>query len=509
MGDRKQTKQTGQVGIGGKGGIGECGGWGMGEGEGGGWGGTIRAIDIQTARQLAAADKFIARTIDAFEQRQSLIDRSDSGRDVGARRHRYARAVRSYDNAQLLGLILVERDSPLAARSLVMNAAYLFSAGLIAGAVAVLVFYLITNRLILSPVRALRETAEKVRSGRMSTRSFITTGDEFEELSDTFNAMLEEIARSQRELRSINASLDLKVNELAERNVALFEANKLKGEFLANVSHELRTPLNSIIGFGELLLEVAEKDLRREPASGDAAKRKRYLENIITSGKSLLEMINGLLEMARVEAGKHDLKSEPMNVSESCEALASLIRPFASKHAVEVRLETPPTDPIIHTDPRKFQQIVYNLLSNAVKFTGGRDPVKPDGRNDDREKLVTLRVEPLRPETNNKGEPVDRVRISILDTGPGIAQEHQQAIFEKFHQIEQGHTRKHAGAGLGLAIVRELVRLLQGEIIVQSELGRGAMFSLILPSKLDPQLTAEQQLESAFRGALSARRTND
>ena len=182
----------------------------------------------------------------------------------------------------------MERVVSGAVSQMAVNMSYLFSAGLISLGLAVLVFYLITNRLILGPVRSLRDTAERVREGDISTRADIETGDEFQELGETFNQMLEALATSQQQLRSINASLDLKVNELAERNVSLFEANKLKGEFLANVSHELRTPLNSILGFAELL-EKRVEGLEEQPESTSVGKRRRYLQNISTAGRHLLE----------------------------------------------------------------------------------------------------------------------------------------------------------------------------------------------------------------------------
>jgi signal transduction histidine kinase len=368
------------------------------------------------------------------------------------------------------------------------------------------VFYLITTRLILSPVRALKETAAMVREGDTSIRADIRTGDEFEELGETFNQMLEAVTASQQQLRAINASLDLKVNELAERNVALFESNKLKGDFLANVSHELRTPLNSIIGFAELLQEQVEKEAREIGAEGKAteppalAKRKRYLDNIVMAGRGLLEMINSLLDMAKLEAGRMELKVEAVNLPDLCEALIALIRPLADRGGVELTMEVAKDLPLIETDAKKLQQVVFNLLSNAVKFTsemvsagGGGAPTK-----------VSLRAERLFGRASEGAGAEDRVRISVLDTGPGISAEDQEKIFQKFEQLDSGHTRRHAGTGLGLAICKELTNLLQGEIQVDSEVGRGSMFSVILPIRVDAQRAHEMKLEMAFRGSLSS-----
>ncbi|MEC9374725.1 MAG: ATP-binding protein, partial [Planctomycetota bacterium] len=137
---------------------------------------------------------------------------------------------------------------------------------------------------------------------------------------------------------------------------------------------------------------------------------------------------------------------------------------------------------VIETDPRKFQQIVFNFLSNAVKFT-------PEGGS------VTLRAERV-----SAGEPEPRVRVSVLDSGPGIAREDQQRIFEKFTRLESGHTSEHAGTGLGLAICKELTGMIQGEIQLVSESGQGSMFSLIVPVRMDPDRAAQMHLLTAGRG---------
>jgi signal transduction histidine kinase len=495
---------------------------------------TIRLMTLDEARSVAATgggapvpgqagvmgDEFLARALRAFngaagEPEQNELHQARWVSAGGVREYRFAKAMRDADRGGALsGVVLLNRTSPHAGEQLLVNTLYLFAAGFIALGLALLVFYLITNKLILSPVRDLKETAELVREGNISTRSDIRTGDEFEELSETFNQMLEAITTSQEQLRAINAQLDLKVNELSERNVALYEANRVKGEFLASVSHELRTPLNSIIGFAELLHENVAKEEEHAaivPATitpedlARLAKRKRYLENILGAGRSLLEMIEGLLEMAKVEAGKLDLRLEPMNVRDACEALVALIRPLADRGGVELNAEITPDVPNITTDAKKFQQIVFNLLSNAVKFTSekaadekssGKTPVA----------RVTLRAERLVGRGSEGVEAQDRVRISVLDTGPGIAPEDQKRIFQKFEQLDTGHTRRHAGTGLGLAICKELTAMLQGEVHVESELGRGAMFSVILPMAVDTDRADEMKTEMAFRGKLAGQR---
>ncbi len=465
-------------------------------------------VVLMSPEQVALAagkDPFVAAAWKLFRERPTEVELHDASWVGTDREYRFARAVRGpAPENQLQGMAALRRVSIGAARLLLINTAYLLSAGMIALGLAVLVFYLITTRLILSPVRALRETAEMVREGNVATRSDIQTGDEFEELSDTFNQMLENLSESQNQLRSINTSLDLKVNELAERNIALFEANKLKGEFLANVSHELRTPLNSIIGFTELLIEAADKEAEAGDDSSRLTKRKRYLENIHGAGRSLLEMINGLLDMAKIDAGKMAVTLTQVSLKDMAEGWIALFRPLADRGGVELVADIAPDLPVIETDPEKLQQIVVNLLSNAVKFTSEKAADERTGGGG--VARVALRVERLVARGSDGAAAEDRVRISVLDTGPGIAPEDQKRIFEKFQQLDSGHTRRHAGTGLGLAICKDLTGILQGELQLESEVGRGSMFSIILPLTIDRGRAAEMRLEMAFRGQLSGQR---
>lgn len=452
----------------------------------------VRVVDLSEPAQdrfETVATRRLARDTD----RQEVTGASWDGL---TRVYRYARARRDV-GGELTGMYLHERASDEAANMLAVNTGYLFGAGTMVLALAVIVFYLITHRIILSPVRDLRATADRVRQGDLSTRSDIQTGDEFQELSETFNDMVAALQRNQDQLRAINKALDVKLNELAEANVTLHDSARLKGEFVASISHELRTPMNSIIGFGELLLEIA----RAEHAGGDDStrltKRIRYLENIVNSARNLLEMINSLLELARIEAGRVDINIERVVLREACEGLVGLIHPQASREEVEVRLEIGDDLPIIQTDLQKLQQIISNFLANAVKFVraGGEGAQRP---------LIILRAERLNPSSEHTA---DRVRLSVIDNGPGIAPEDQDRVFEKFEQLVGGHTREHAGTGLGLAISRELAGVLQGEIQLVSEVGAGAMFSLILPVSLDETRSEEVKLESAFRATLAGRRS--
>jgi len=429
------------------------------------------------------------------------IELAEALAEPAGRRYRFAALIMNTETPPApKGVLVVERLSAVAANQLMVYRIYLILAGIGASVLALLVFFLITNRIILEPVRVLRETAETVEAGNTHVRSTIRTGDEFEQLADAFNRMLETLGTQQEQLRGINRSLDLKLAELSERNSALYEAARVKGEFLANVSHELRTPLNSIIGFAEILQDIAHHDSAAGEAPDDPSlvKRRRYLENIVNAGRALLEMINELLTMARLDAGTVELHIQPTTVAETCADLLTLIRPIADRRSIRLALQLQatrggftdaPTEaslPPIETDPQKFQQIIFNFLSNAVKFT-------PEGGD------VTLRAERLQ---SADGEA--RVRISVLDTGPGIPPDHHKAIFEKFTQLDVGHTKKHQGTGLGLAIAREFATMLGGEIQLVSDVGRGSMFSLILPAVFVPRdPTQAPERQSMFDSVVS------
>lgn len=465
-------------------------------------GASFDELPLDEAEALAGGDRFMARSLRRFEADADLADRMGASWEGGAKRYRYVLARRG-PGGELTGVLLVERRSGGAAIQLFVNALFLLVAGLVVLAVAILLFHSILTRIILSPVRALRETADSVRDGDLAVRSAIRTGDEFEELAETFNLMLAELQTRQDQLRAINAALDGRLTEMAEVNKALAHTSRIKGEFVANVSHELRTPMNSILGFAELLQEISRSERERLAAEHQStpvalAKRERYLENIVGAGRTLLEMIESLLEMAKLEAGRVDIKVEPMSVGQTCESLVALIDPLARRKGIDVRLDTRPDLPIIETDIKKFNQIVFNLLSNAVKFTPG---------GSEERSRVTVRAERLAPSGLDSGDA--RVRVSVIDNGPGIGPDDQKRLFEKFSRLERERDGNQPGTGLGLAISRELAAAIQGELQLVSEEGHGSMFSLIVPLRLDPDRIKAAELEGKFRGALAGRRPWD
>jgi two-component system sensor histidine kinase BarA len=419
----------------------------------------------------ARADEYLAESIVALaadrglNEAQPLIENVD-----GNLLYHVVLPVRSvggkYPQGTLLGVVATEYPAAGARVELLINLGLILMAGALAGTLAVLVFYLITQKLILSPVRQLRRVAESVSEGEHSIRSQIATGDEFEELARAFNAMLAHLQSSENELRTMNRSLDTRLGEVAERNVALFEANKVKSQFLANVSHELRTPLTSIIGFAELL---------REAASTEGGRTLRYAENIMSSGRLLLGIINDLLDLAKIEAGKLELHLAPVELGELAGNLIDFMRPLADKKNLQLIAEVAPDLPQIVSDAGRIQQILYNLLSNAVKFT-------PEGGR------VELRIQ---------REDGDHINVSVHDTGIGIPEKDLPLVFEKFWQLDDSMTREHSGTGLGLAISQELAGILGGSIEVASEVGKGSVFTVSLP--LQPPSAAETAILHAVR----------
>ncbi|MBX3323048.1 MAG: HAMP domain-containing histidine kinase [Phycisphaeraceae bacterium] len=450
----------------------------------------------ETPADEASFNDFLTRAARAFTRPKPRNELLESTWEGGSKRYRYARARRD-EAGTLVSIVSIEQRSDGAAANLAINTLYLLAAGLVVLGVAVLLFRAILTRIILSPVRSLRESAERVRDGDLATRSEIRTGDEFETLAETFNLMLSDLEMKQDQLRAINSALDGRLTELTEVNAALAKATQLKSEFVASVSHELRTPMNSILGFAELLAEIARAEHERFVTDSQSipvalTKRQRYLDNIISAGRTLLEMIESLLEMAKLEAGRIEVNPAPMSVGATCESLVALIDPLARRKGLEVQLDVRSDVPIIETDIKKFSQIVFNLLSNAVKFTDS-----PEGKRG----LIILRAERLAP-TGLLSQDA-RVRVSVIDNGPGISADDQKLLFEKFSRLDRDGTRP--GTGLGLAICRELSGVIQGELQIVSQEGHGSMFSLIVPLRLDPTRAAETRLEARFRADLSGR----
>jgi signal transduction histidine kinase/HAMP domain-containing protein len=239
-------------------------------------------------------------------------------------------------------------------------------------------------------------------------------------------------------------------SEIQDKTQQLEIANRHKSEFLANMSHELRTPLNAVIGFSEVLIEKMFGEIN--------PKQEEYLQDILSSGKHLLSLINDILDLSKIEAGRMELEAQPFDLPAALDNALTLIKERAARNSIGLEVHVDPRIGEILADERKVKQVLLNLLSNAVKFT-------PEGG-----KIIMSAV--------MNGE---AVAVSVADTGIGIAAEDQETVFEEFRQVGTDYARKREGTGLGLALARRLVELHGGKLSLQSELGKGSTFTFTIP----------------------------
>jgi signal transduction histidine kinase/CheY-like chemotaxis protein len=331
----------------------------------------------------------------------------------------------------------------------------------LASLVVALLISRISQRVISEPVMQLAQTVrivsqEKNYSLRATTNP---NRDEVSTLIESVNGMLEQIQQRDGALQRAHGELEQRVRErttqlavankeLDLRNREVERATQMKSKFLASMSHELRTPLNAIVGFSDLLAEGTPGQLND--------KQKRFVNHIKQGSSHLLQLINDILDLSKIEAGQLELRSEEFRVKDALPEVLSTIHPLAMAKSIRVeqKLES---NSLVKSDRVRFKQILYNLLSNAVKFT------PKDG-------LISIECHDV----------CDFVSISVADTGIGIRPEDQKVVFEEFRQIEGSADRAQEGTGLGLAITKRLVEQQGGQISVESELGKGSRFTFTL-----------------------------
>lgn len=253
-------------------------------------------------------------------------------------------------------------------------------------------------------------------------------------------------------------------------------ANRAKSQFLANMSHELRTPLNAIIGFSEMLVDKTFGDLNE--------RQFKYTNNILTSGRHLLQLINDILDLSKVEAGRLELSRNPFNVSKALQDVQTIVKSLAHRKGIILSFNIQPDLPPLLADEPKFKQIMYNLLSNAVKFTmeGGKINVS----------AALEEKAALNPALADKVADCERcLRIAVTDTGIGIKSEDQERIFIEFEQVDSSYARQQQGTGLGLALTRKLVEMHGGFIWVESESGKGSKFTFLMPIQQQNAATSD------------------
>jgi signal transduction histidine kinase len=303
--------------------------------------------------------------------------------------------------------------------------------GVAAGAIVLaLLLGLVLSWSLIGPIQRVDARLAAIASGDFAGLVQVENRDELGALSANVNRMNEELRRLYTELEA---------------------ASQHKSEFLANMSHELRTPLNAIIGFSQVLQD--------EMVGTVNEKQSEYLDDIISSGNHLLSLINDVLDLSKVEAGQVELDVHPFSLRDALERGVVMVRERATEDGVRVGFMADPEVDVVDGDERRIKQVIFNLLSNAVKFTpaGGEVDVSA---------------------TRLNGE----VRVSVADTGPGIAPEDRERIFEEFQQTETGGVQ-HEGTGLGLALSKRFVELHGGRIWLESELGRGSTFTFALPTR--------------------------
>ncbi|MDF2773490.1 MAG: histidine kinase [Geminicoccaceae bacterium] len=274
-----------------------------------------------------------------------------------------------------------------------------------------------------------------------------------EELLRTVAQLREKQAESDRlaqELAETNRGVLALYAELDERALYLERVNELKTRFLSDLNHEIRTPLNAVRNVARLLLDGYEGPLTE--------RHRRAIEMMRQSTDTLSELVNDWLDLAKIEAGRTEVRVEPFAVEDLWGALRGVFRPIETDDSVPLIFEPPPSLPLLNTDESKVAQILRNFISNALKFT--------------EHGVVRMHASAGRDDT---------IVFSVTDTGIGIAPEHMHRLFEEFAQIDNPMQRRVKGTGLGLPLSRRLARLLGGDVIVESELGRGSVFSLVLP----------------------------
>jgi signal transduction histidine kinase len=314
--------------------------------------------------------------------------------------------------------------------------------------VALGTLYLLVSYL-LAPLHRLKQTTDAVAAGDLTARAAVKTGDELEDFASALNHMIDSVEQSHQAQVELNRNLDAQLNALGRANLELHEMNQLRTEFLANMSHELRSPLHSILGFAQVLLEETYGPL--------TGRQRRYIQNMVSSGRDLLDLIENLLDLSRLEAGRMQRNLDRTSLGELVGSVVAKLEPLRSS-GLTVQVQVDEGLPTVLLDLRKTSRILSNLLSNAYKFT-------PDGGQ------VTVSA------TVRAGMAV----LTVADTGIGIPEAELPRIFDKFRQANRGVVREHEGTGLGLSIVRELVRFLGGEVTVASEPGKGSTFTVTLP----------------------------
>ena len=279
-------------------------------------------------------------------------------------------------------------------------------------------------------------------------------------------------------LKQQNQELERQREQIQRKNLQLAEVSRLKSEFLATMSHELRTPLNAIIGFSQILIRQGrgKSDTPSVPVS---QRHHDMVQRILSNGQHLLALINDILDLSKIEAGRLDLRLEKVNLNELISTTVASLQSLATQKQLEVKIDVSLDNPIVTNDFNRLRQVIINLLSNAIKFT--------------EQGYVCISAQ-------ESG--ADQLTITVEDTGIGIVPEQLSQIFDAFHQSDQSVSRKHKGTGLGLAITSLLLEMMHGSVEVESELGQGSRFIITLPRQVTIQDTHSSQKSTHFESSV-------
>ncbi|TNF99225.1 MAG: HAMP domain-containing protein [Gammaproteobacteria bacterium] len=403
---------------------------------------------INLSNYLDSTNEFVSSAIAALDSFKTLpvIDYIDARDDI------ISMNFPVYFDEQIIGYLRIGLSRKRIDESMENTLIHMMLANVFIILFLSISIYVAFRLMAMKPIYHLRDGLRRVGEGDLQALIKAESGDELGKLSDSFNNMVIRLSETITQKDEFARQLKNQADELRRLRDEALIANQHKSEFLANMSHELRTPLNAVIGFSQML--------KREVFGNLNEKQMEYVDDISTSGNHLLSLINEILDLSKVEAGRMELHLGAFQLADSLESAVALFKEKAATHGIELMLDVDDQIQEVTADEQKLKQVLLNLVSNAMKFTpdGGKVHVNAVRRDD------------------------DGIEVSVSDTGIGISEEDQQLIFEEFHQGSSEHARVKEGTGLGLTLSQKFVEMHGGKIWVASQPGQGATFTFTIPN---------------------------